>query len=132
MMSWDRYSLIDGVKIAERFVAAELARAEKDYAAGIAALEQAVVIEDTLLYDEPPAWHWPVRQQLGAMLLAAGRPADAEQAYREELKRNPENGWSLHGLARALQAQGRKAEAAEAEARFAAAWANADIDLGKT
>jgi tetratricopeptide (TPR) repeat protein len=132
MMSWDRYSLIDGVKIAERFVAAELARAEKDYAAGIAALEQAVVIEDTLLYDEPPAWHWPVRQQLGALLLAAGRPADAEQAYREELKRNPENGWSLHGLARALQAQGRKAEAAEAEARFAAAWANADIDLGKT
>lgn len=132
MMSWDRYSLIDGVKIAERFVAAELARADHDYPAAIAALEQAVAIEDTLLYDEPPAWHWPVRQALGAMLLAAGRPADAEQAYREELKRNPENGWSLHGLARALHAQGRKAEAAEADARFAAAWANADVDLGKT
>ena len=132
MMSWDRYTLIDGVKIAERFVAAELARAAKDHGAAIAALEQAVAIEDTLLYDEPPAWHWPARQALGAMLLAAGRPKDAEQAYRDELKRNPENGWSLHGLAQSLRAQGRKAEAAEVDGRFTAAWANADFDLGKT
>jgi tetratricopeptide (TPR) repeat protein len=127
MMSWDRYSLIDGVKIAERFVAAELARAAGDQAAVIAALEQAVAIEDTLLYDEPPAWHWPVRQALGAALLAAGKPKDAEQAYREELKRNPENGWSLAGLERALRAQGRKAEANEVAARFKAAWAYADF-----
>lgn len=131
MMAWDRYPLVDGVKIAERFVAAQVARAAGDYATGIAALEQAVAIEDTLLYDEPPAWHWPTRQVLGAMLLAAGKPAAAEQAYRDELRRNPENGWSLHGLARALRAQGRKAEAAAVEARFTAAWANADVDLGK-
>ncbi len=129
MMSWDRYTMIDGVKIAERFVAAELARAGGDRTAVIAALEQAVAIEDTLLYDEPPAWHWPVRLALGAALLAAGRPQDAEQAYREELKRNPENGWSLNGLERALRAQRRKAEADEVAARFQAAWANADFSL---
>ena len=57
MMAWDRYSLIGGVQIAERFVAAELARAAKDYDAAIAALNTAVTIEDTLPYDEPPAWH---------------------------------------------------------------------------
>ncbi len=132
MMVWDRYSLIDGVRIAERFVAAELARAAKDYEAAIAALNTAVTIEDTLLYDEPPAWHWPSRQALGAMLLAAGKPAEAEKAYREELQRNPENGWSLYGLAQALKAQGRTADAQDASDRFARAWANADVDLSKS
>ncbi len=132
MMVWDRYSLISGVQIAERFVAAELARAAKDYEAAIAALNTAVTIEDTLLYDEPPAWHWPARQALGAMLLAAGKPAEAEKAYREELQRNPENGWSLYGLAQALKAQGRTADAQDASDRLARAWANADIDLSKT
>jgi len=129
MMAWDRYSLIGGVRIAERFVAAELARAAKDYPGAIAALTEAVAIEDTLPYDEPPAWHWPTRQALGAVLLAAGKPAESEAAYRAELERNPENGWSLHGLELALRAQKRKAEADAIAARFAAAWANADITL---
>ncbi|HEX9707383.1 MAG TPA: hypothetical protein VGA24_07050 [Steroidobacteraceae bacterium] len=132
MMAWDRYSLIGGVRIAERFVAAELARAAKDYDAAIAALNAAVTIEDTLPYDEPPAWHWPSRQALGAMLLAARKPAEAEKAYRDELERNPENGWSLYGLAQALKAQGKKSEAQEASDRYAKAWANADIDLSKS
>lgn len=131
MMAWDRYSLVGGVKIAERFVAAGLARSAKDYDAMIAALSAAVTIEDTLPYDEPPAWNWPARMALGAGLLEAGKPVEAEQAYRDELARNPENGWSLHGLATALKAQGRKKEAQEAEDRFVRAWANADIDLGK-
>src|SRR5262245_60585690 len=105
MTSFDRYSLAGGVKIAERFVASQIAVAAKDYPTTIAALQEAVAIEDTLPYDEPPAWHWPTRQLLGATLLAAKKPAEAEQAYREELKRNPENGWSLSGLERALAAQ---------------------------
>ncbi|MEX1993889.1 MAG: hypothetical protein WD929_04440 [Steroidobacteraceae bacterium] len=129
LKAWDRYSLIGGVRIAERFVAAELARAARDYAGAIAALTEAVAIEDTLPYDEPPAWHWPTRQALGAMLLAAGKAAESEAAYRAELERNPENGWSLYGLEQALRAQKRKAEADEIAARFAAAWANADITL---
>jgi tetratricopeptide (TPR) repeat protein len=132
LMAWDRYSLIGGVQVAERFVAADIARAEKDYDAAIAALNTAVTIEDTLPYDEPPAWNWPARLALGRVLLEAGKAAEAEQAYRDELERNPENGWSLHGLAKSLKAQGKRKEAAEVEARFAKAWANADVELGKT
>jgi tetratricopeptide (TPR) repeat protein len=131
MMAWDRYSLIGGVQVAERFVAAEIARAEKKYDEAIAALNTAVTIEDTLLYDEPPAWNWPARLALGNVLLQAGKAAEAEQVFRDELTRNPENGWSLHGLARALKAQGKQQEADEAAERFAKAWANADVDLGK-
>ncbi|MGH8136086.1 MAG: tetratricopeptide repeat protein [Steroidobacteraceae bacterium] len=131
MKAWDRYTLAGGVRIGERYVAAEIARAAKDYDGAIAALNDAVAIEDTLLYDEPPAWHWPTRQALGAMLLDAGKPALAEAAYREELRRNPENGWSLYGLERALRAQGRKVEAKAVAERFERAWANADIKLSE-
>ena len=131
LLQFGRYSLIGGVRIAERFVAAEIARAEKKYDDAIAALNTAVTIEDTLPYDEPPAWHWPTRLALGEVLLEAKKPADAEQVYRDELQRNPENGWSLFGLARALKAQGKKQEAQEASDRFAKAWANADVELGK-
>jgi len=131
MMAWDRYPLIGGVQVAERFVAAGIARAEKKYDEAIAALNTAVTIEDTLPYDEPPGWNWPARLALGDVLLEAGKPADAEQVFRDELQRNPENGWSLHGLARALKAQGRKAESQAVAERFAKAWANADVDLGK-
>jgi len=71
----------------------------------------------------------PVRHTLGALLLDAGRAAEAERIYREELKAHPENGWSLAGLAESLARQGRAAAAAEARARFERAWANADVVL---
>jgi tetratricopeptide (TPR) repeat protein len=129
MMAWDRYSLIGGVQVAERFVAGEIARAEKNYDEAIAALNTAVTIEDTLPYDEPPAWNWPSRLALGTVLLEAKKPAEAEQAFRDELARNPENGWSLHGLGKALKAQGKTKEAKEVGDRFAKAWANADIEI---
>ena len=129
LKSFGRYSLIGGVRVAERFVAAEIARVSKEQDQAIAALREAIAIEDTLLYDEPPAWHWPSRLALGAVLLEAGKPAEAEQAYREELKRNPENGWSLHGLEKALRAQGKVSEAQAVSKRFTAAWSHADIQL---
>jgi tetratricopeptide (TPR) repeat protein len=129
MMAWDRYSLIGGVQVAERFVAAAIARSENKYDESIAALNTAVTIEDTLPYDEPPAWNWPSRLALGNVLLEAKKPAEAEQAFRDELARNPENGWSLNGLAKSLKAQGKNAEAQEVADRFDRAWANADIRL---
>src|SRR5205823_550157 len=73
----------------------------------IADLERAVAIQDRLDYIEPPAWFYPVRQSLGAALLQAGRSADAEAVYREDLRYYPNNGWSLFGLAQSLRAQGR-------------------------
>jgi predicted Zn-dependent protease len=78
---------------------------------------------------EPPPWYFPVRQLLGAVLLAAGRPAEATAAYREDLARNPENGWSLYGLSQSLAASGDRAGAAEAERRFTKTWARADVKL---
>jgi tetratricopeptide (TPR) repeat protein len=127
LMVWDRYSLANAVRIAERTVAAEIALARKDPDTAIAALREAVEIEDQIPYDEPPGWHAPVRQTLGVALLEAGRAVDAEAVYREELQRNPANGWSLRGLAESLRAQKRSREAAETEQLLAAAWANADV-----
>ncbi|HNR23586.1 MAG TPA: hypothetical protein PKL49_11260 [Steroidobacteraceae bacterium] len=129
MKVWDRYSVINGVRIGERLLAAEIARAEKDYAAAASALREAVVYEDEIPYDEPPGWHAPVRQKLGAVLLQAGDAAAAEATFREELRRNPENGWSLFGLEQSLRAQGRAKEADEVAGRLELAWANADVEL---
>lgn len=129
MKVWDRYSLSHGVTLAERVLAAELAWAAKEQSSALSALQQALAVEDELPYDEPPAWHAPVRQTLGAMLLEAGRPGEAEQAYRQELRRNPENGWSLFGLEQALRAQDKNQEADSVAARFKQAWAHADITL---
>ncbi|MBK7146452.1 MAG: tetratricopeptide repeat protein [Xanthomonadales bacterium] len=126
---WDRYPLAHAVRIAERTLRGELATVNGDTQAGIEALREAVVIEDGIPYDEPPGWHAPTRHTLGAMLLAAGDAKSAEATYREELQRNPENGWSLFGLAQSLRAQQRGAEAAEVQRRFDAAWQHADIVL---
>jgi tetratricopeptide (TPR) repeat protein len=132
MLVWERYSLIHGVKIAERVVAAELAAAAGDYDKAIAALREGITLEDGLPYDEPPGWHLPVRHSLGAVLLRAGMPAEAEAVYREELRRNPENGWSLYGLMQALRAQERETEAGRIADRFADAWVHADVQLDST
>jgi hypothetical protein len=90
---------------------------------------QAIDREDELTYEEPPAWYMPVRQRLGAILLAAGRPVRAEKVFREDLVRRPENGWSLHGLARSLRAQNKTEAAEKIEARFEKAWRTADVKL---
>jgi tetratricopeptide (TPR) repeat protein len=92
----------------------------------VAHLEEAVRLEDQLPYTEPPAWWRPSRHVLGAVLLDAGRPAEAEAVYREDLRRNPENGWALLGLARSLRER-KPDEAAAVDARFRTAWAHADV-----
>jgi len=78
---------------------------------------------------EPPTWHYPVRQSLGAVLLDAGRLEDAEAVYRDDLVSWPNNGWSLFGLLQTLRARGRTREADEIEARFEKEWARADVTL---
>jgi tetratricopeptide (TPR) repeat protein len=93
----------------------------------VEALREASRREDALLYGEPPEWSVPTRQDLGAVLLAAGRFADAEQAFREDLDKFPDNGWSLSGLAVALRAQARTADADAAEADFRRVWATSDV-----
>ena len=100
---------------------------ERRWDAAICALTRAVQLEDAQTYGEPPDWHLPVRHTLGSVLIAAGRPVDAERTFREDLDRFPENGWSLLGLARSLEAQGRVAEAADARGRFERAFQDADV-----
>ena len=96
---------------------------------GLAHFREALKIEDAGLYFEPPKWYYPIRHSLGATLLKAGQNAEAEAVYREDLKRFPENGWSLFGLAAALRAQGKSAEAAAVDQRFSKAWSAADVRL---
>jgi tetratricopeptide (TPR) repeat protein len=129
LMMWDRYPLSHAVQIAERSVNAELALARHDNEAAIRALTTAVTIEDKIPYDEPPGWHAPTRQALGAVLLQAGHAKEAEQVYREELRRNPANGWSLKGLQLALSAQKRNDEAAAVARQLQDAWQHADVQL---
>jgi tetratricopeptide (TPR) repeat protein len=112
---------------APEVLAGELAAARKDYGTAIAHLERAVRLEDGLVYTEPSEWHYPPRHALGAVLLAAGRPAEAETVYWDDLRRNADNGWALFGLAQALRAQGRTDEAAGIQARFDKAWTRADV-----
>jgi tetratricopeptide (TPR) repeat protein len=115
--------------VAEPIVAARIAATAGHDAEAITSLEAAVAAEDQLSYNEPSEWFFPARHLLGAQLLIAGRPAEAERVYRADLERNPRNGWALYGLAAALRAQGKTGEAARVTREFGAAWQHADVRL---
>jgi tetratricopeptide (TPR) repeat protein len=117
------------LRIAPLVVEAEIAAKKEDWDRALLLLERAVRYEDGLIYQEPADWHSPVRQTLGAVLLEAGRPDEAEAVYWEDLKKNVANGWSMSGLAKALSAQGKTAEAAAVGERFRKAWVDADVTL---
>ena len=115
------------LRIAPEVVAGRLAAARKEWDTATLHLDRAIRYEDALIYQEPHDWHAPVRQDLAQVLLAAGRPAEAEVALWEDLKRNPENGWALSLLLDALKAQKKTDDAAHVEERLRKAWKNADI-----
>ncbi len=116
--------------IASHTLAGEIAAAQAPTSAqAVSQLEEAVKLQDSLAYMEPPDWYFPVRQALGAVLLRAKRAREAEAVYRSDLQQNPENGWSLYGLAASLRAQKKMKEAAQVQARFEKAWEHADVSL---
>ena len=117
------------LSIAAEVLAGHIAAAQRNFPAAIEHLREAVRLEDGLVYGEPPEWTVQVRQEFGRVLLEAGSAAEAEQVFREDLEQFPENGWSLHGLAQALRAQNRAAEADLVEQRFRTVWATADVEL---
>ena len=117
------------LRLAVTVLDGELAAAQGNYDAAVAYLDRAVRYHDSLVYTEPDDWHQPVRHALGAVLLDANRPAEAEAVYWEDLRRNPGNGWSLFGLAKALRAQGKNDQAKSVEADFKKAWADSDVTL---
>jgi tetratricopeptide (TPR) repeat protein len=121
--------LRDVLEVAEPIVAARIAATLGRNDEAVAQLEQAVAAEDALAYNEPSDWFFPARHLLGAQLLLAGRAPQAERVYREDLRRNPANGWGLVGLAAALRAEGHAGEAARVSDEFRTAWQHADVRL---
>lgn len=117
------------LEIARHVLAARIASAQHRPDAAIESWRQGVAAEDALNYDEPPGWYYPVRESLGAALLEAGRAAEAEKVFREDLANNPGNGRSLFGLQTSLAAQKKTAEAKQAARDFAQAWRKADTRL---
>ena len=112
----------DILKIAEDVLGARIAMAKKENAATISLLHDAVAIQDTLKYGEPPDWFFPVRESLGAVLLVSGDTAGAEKVFRDDLERNPRNPRSLFGLQQALKAQGRTYDAGFVEDQLRQQW----------
>ena len=117
------------MRIAERLLEGEIAAHHKKYDMAINVLKEAVKLEDGLPYTEPPFWPIPIRHYLGAVLLKAGRPSEAETVYRTDLEKNRQNGWGQFGLMQSLQAQRKGREAAEAERQWKRAWEHADVTL---
>jgi tetratricopeptide (TPR) repeat protein len=115
-----------GAGVAEEILAASIFFAEKKYDEAIAHIQQAIRIEDRMLYSEPKDWLMPARQYLGAFYLKLGRPALAEKTYREDLAWNPGNGWSLLGLCQSLNAQHRTKEIAALRAKYMESFSHAD------
>jgi tetratricopeptide (TPR) repeat protein len=116
--------------VANHMIEGELLIAEGKLDLGLEELRAALTLEDALKYDEPPSWMIPLRHTIGANLMHAGRFAEAEQVYRDDLKRLPENGWSLFGLSQALAAQEKDGAELEAiRARFNKVWTKADVKI---
>jgi len=117
------------LRLAADTLGGELAFARGEATTALKLLRRAVAEEDALHYDEPPDWPYPVRHQLGRVLLLSGRPQQAEAVYRADLQRHPSNGWALFGLAQSLEAQGHGEQAAAAARDFSQAWQHADVQL---
>jgi tetratricopeptide (TPR) repeat protein len=118
----------DVLTIAANVLGAKIALAKHDSVSAIPLLRKAIAVQDTLKYDEPPDWFYPVRESLGAVLLMDGNAAEAEKVFREDLERNPRNPRSLFGLSEALRAQNRAYDAQFVDKQFQSNW-KSDIRL---
>ncbi|NGP88510.1 hypothetical protein G3569_09090 [Aliifodinibius halophilus] len=126
---WDINTTQELMQIAVHVLKGEIEAQKGNYDQAIAQLREAVEIEDQLNYNEPPDWFFPVRHNLGSLLLQADRPAEAESVYRADLAKFPDNGWSLYGLWQSLKAQGKKVKAEEVKKKFDKSWKHADVRL---
>jgi tetratricopeptide (TPR) repeat protein len=121
--------LKDILKIAENVLAAKIAVAKHDASSAASLLTEAVAMQDSLNYNEPPDWFYPVRESLGCVLLQDRKPAEAEKVFRADLARNPRNPRSLFGLGEALKAQNQAYDVQFVEKEFQTAWKGADTNL---
>jgi tetratricopeptide (TPR) repeat protein len=119
----------DLLSIATEVFAARFASATGDSKSAIDHWKKAVEVQDALIYDEPPAWYYPVRESLGGEYLRTRQYAEAEKTFQRDLEINPNNPRSLFGLSEALRGQSRNSEAGEFHHRFEKEWKDADVPL---
>ncbi|HWA29880.1 MAG TPA: hypothetical protein VG867_02220 [Rhizomicrobium sp.] len=137
MIAGNELTAVDGfgipgtqmAKVGLALLDGEIARAKGDKSAMLAGFGQANDLYIALPYTEPDYWHEPVSHIYGAALLEAGKPREAEEIYRDSLKVHRIDGWALYGLAQALDAQGKKEEAAATRAEYAKVWKLADVQI---
>jgi tetratricopeptide (TPR) repeat protein len=122
----------DILGVAEAMVAGEIAYREGRTEAAFRHLREAVRRDDALNYDEPWGWMQPARHALGALLLEQGRFAESERVYRADLRRHPNNPWSLHGLTECLARQGKADESAAMQARLQQATQRSDVKIDRS
>ncbi|TRX11076.1 tetratricopeptide repeat protein [Flavobacterium gawalongense] len=126
---WELNSVSTLTQIAKRVLKAEIAASEKNYVQSIALLKEAVAIEDSLNYNEPPDWFFSVRHHLGAVQIEAEKYQDAVKTYEDDLKRLPKNGWAHHGLRLAYEKMNNKTKAKEITRLIEKSWGNADTKI---
>ena len=122
-------SVQDILLIARNVLNAELAVASGEIEKAIALYYQAIISEDNLNYMEPPEWRFPVRRELGSLLLKLGRAKEATMIFWEDLRRHPENGWALHGVVNGTRQTKDLEEMQQADNRFKKAWEHSDTEL---
>lgn len=125
-LQWDTNKLGDVLDLASAVLSARLSTSPAE---AVGKWKHAVSLQDTLVYNEPPAWFYPVRESLGSALLRAGDAAGAESVFREGIKNSPNNGRMLFGLLESLKAQQKAGAAAWVQREFEAAWKGSDLKL---
>lgn len=118
---------LDVIAIGRAMASGEMAYHNGQLETAYKILQEGIALEDQLSYDEPPGWMQPVRHALGALLLAGEHAADAEQVYRADLERHPNNPWALLGLQQSLEQQNKTVEASELLDMVRQAWSRADV-----
>jgi Flp pilus assembly protein TadD len=122
----------DILGIAEAMMAGEIDYRKGEYETAFLHLREAVRLDDGLNYDEPWGWMQPARHALGALLLEQGRVVEAEQVYRTDLEKHPNNVWALQGLGECLDKQGKSQEATAIRAKFEVACERTDVKVNRS
>ena len=117
------------LEIADNLLLGQIEFKNGNYEASIISLKKAVSLQDDLPYTEPPFWYYPTRQSLGRVLIEAGKFAEAEAVFRKDLEDYPRNGWSMFGLFKVLEIQGKTKEAKKYKDKFDVIWQLSDIKL---
>lgn len=129
---WDFNNTHQLLQIAKRVLEAEILANEKEFGKSITLLNEAVNLEDALVYQEPPDWFFSVRHHLGAIQVEAGKFQNAVTTYQEDLNRLPKNGWAMHGLKLAYSKLNNSEKASEIQNQLDQIWATADIKLSSS